>query len=137
MGSLLPLMFILAPLPGAAAGIWLRPRLRQWRWPLLLSATAFLAVGFAFAAVVAYPGPDTRYAIGTLPWIIREWLVIPAGLMAFAWPSLIALVIVRLMPLTVPVWRVSLMAVLAGYLCLLATVLVLLVISCGLTGDCG
>jgi hypothetical protein len=47
------------------------------------------------------------------------------------------LVIVRLMPLTVPVWRVSLMAVLAGYLCLLATLLVLLVISCSLTGDCG
>jgi hypothetical protein len=137
MDPLLPFMFILAPLPGSAVAIWLRPRLHEWRWPLLLSASAFLAVGFALAAVVAYPGPDTRYAIGTLPWIIREWLVIPAGLMAFAWPSLIALVIVRLMPLTVPVWRVSLMAVLAGYLCLLATVLALLVISCGLTGDCG
>ena len=137
MDSLLPLMFLLTPLPGAAVGIWLRPRLRQWRWPLLVSASAFLIVGLALAAVVAYPGPDTRYARGTFPWVIREWLVIPAGLMALAWPSLVALVIVRFMPLTLPVWRVSLMAVLAGTLCLLATLLVLLVISCGLTGDCG
>lgn len=102
-----------------------------------MPASAFLAVGFALAVVVVYPGPDTRYAIGTFPWVMREWLVIPAGLMALAWPSLVALVTVRFMPLTLPIWRVSLMAVLAGYLFVLAAMLVLLVISCGLTGDCG
>ena len=130
-------MFVLAPLPGLAVGIWLRTRLRQWRWPLLVPASGFLAVGLALAGLMAYPGPDTRYAIGTFPWVVRNWLVIPAGLMALAWPSLVALVIVRFMPLTLPIWRVSLLAVLAGYLCLLAAMLVLLVISCGLTGDCG
>jgi hypothetical protein len=130
-------MFALTPLPGAALGIWLRSRLRQWRWPLLVPASAFLAVGLALVALVAYPGPDTRYVMGTFPWVIREWLVIPAGLMALAWPSLVALVIVRLMPLASPTWSVSLVAVLAGYLCMLAAMLVLLAISCGLTGDCG
>ncbi|GAB3361644.1 hypothetical protein [Lysobacter tyrosinilyticus] len=131
------LLLVLGPLVGAAIGLWIHGRWPQSRLPLI----TVLALSAAIVATAAslsflYPGPAKNYTPDSFAWIVRERVIYPGGMVAFALPLLLSAATSLLASRTKTARRAIFVAGLVGAASVPIVLIVLLFTGCNYAGAC-